>query len=84
MPIERRRKPRAARMAQRGFLRASAGRMPERASGEMAWAWPRACARKAPLWHIPQDLELFGPAHHQEHLVLEQLPPAVGKHVELA
>jgi len=39
MPIERRRKPRAARMAQRGFLRASEGRMPERASAR--WRGPR-------------------------------------------
>jgi hypothetical protein len=36
MPIERRRKPSAARMAKRGFLRASVGRMPKRAAMERA------------------------------------------------
>jgi len=34
--------------------------------------------------HLAEGLELLGPTHDQQHLILEQLPAAIGKHVEFS
>jgi hypothetical protein len=59
MPIERRRKPRAARMAQRGFLRASAGRMPERVSARWHGPRPEPAPARLPYRGTIQTLRNF-------------------------